>query len=356
MQNTILLMQRELKVEKGENVRMLAVLRDKPEWLAAVQATRAEAASVEERLKQEQKKATEHRLNGGGGGGVNETQMEDSTTTTTLEVKAQGLRTQPSNSAGVTVSVLGGEASVADRTAESGASVVVVVSVEHATNGKPMDVVSNNNNNNNGQTTNTTMMTRKRTRSSVASSVVGGGGVGSVEDEEMMLEEENEVAKLCGGGSLKRNRYSVVNSDKSGAALVVVVPRTRGQLQLAEAEKKLEVMEEGEEEPVEVTENGGGGGGVAGEAITELQRDVGDRDHSDPLRLSKGGVVGVLFSNNNNNNNNGNNKLCATPEEEEEEEMENGRRAGVAAETSTEAIKCKLENGSSGGGIELNNV
>lgn len=356
MQNTILLMQRELKVEKGENVRMLAVLRDKPEWLAAVQATRAEAASVEERLKQEQKKATEHRLNGGGGG-VNETQMEDSTTTTTLEVKAQGLRTQPSNSAGVTVSVLGGEASVADRTAESGASVVVVVSVEHATNGKPMDVVSNNNNNNNGQTTtNTTMMTRKRTRSSVASSVVGGGGVGvgSVEDEEMMLEEENEVAKLCGGGSLKRNRYSVVNSDKSGAALVVVVPRTRGQLQLAEAEKKLEVMEEGEEEPVEVTENGGGG--VAGEAITELQRDVGDRDHSDPLRLSKGGVVGVLFSNNNNNNNNnGNNKLCATPEEEEEE-MENGRRAGVAAETSTEAIKCKLENGSSGGGIELNNV
>lgn len=353
MQNTILLMQRELKVEKGENVRMLAVLRDKPEWLAAVQATRAEAASVEERLKQEQKKATEHRLNGGGGGGVNETQMEDSTTTTTLEVKAQGLRTQPSNSAGVTVSVLGGEASVADRTAESGASVVVVVSVEHATNGKPMDVVSNNNNNNNGQTTNTTMMTRKRTRSSVASSVVGGGG--SVEDEEMMLEEENEVAKLCGGGSLKRNRYSVVNSDKSGAALVVVVPRTRGQLQLAEAEKKLEVMEEGEEEPVEVTENGGGGGGVAGEAITELQRDVGDRDHSDPLRLSKGGVVGVLFSNNNNNNN-GNNKLCATPEEEEMEEMENGRRAGVAAETSTEAIKCKLENGSSGGGIELNNV
>lgn len=352
MQNTILLMQRELKVEKGENVRMLAVLRDKPEWLAAVQATRAEAASVEERLKQEQKKATEHRLNGGGGG-VNETQMEDSTTTT-LEVKAQGLRTQPSNSAGVTVSVLGGEASVADRTAESGASVVVVVSVEHATNGKPMDVVSNNNNNNNGQTTTTTsMMTRKRTRSSVASSVVGGGG--SVEDEEMMLEEENEVAKLCGGGSLKRNRYSVVNSDKSGAALVVVVPRTRGQLQLAEAEKKLEVMEEGEEEPVEVTENGGGGGGgaVAGEAITELQRDVGDRDHSDPLRLSKGGVVGVLFSNNNNNNN-GNNKLCATPEEEEE--MENGRRAGVAAETSTEAIKCKLENGSSGGGIELNNV
>lgn len=353
MQNTILLMQRELKVEKGENVRMLAVLRDKPEWLAAVQATRAEAASVEERLKQEQKKATEHRLNGGGGGGVNETQMEDSTTTTTLEVKAQGLRTQPSNSAGVTVSVLGGEASVADRTAESGASVVVVVSVEHATNGKPMDVVSNNNNNNNGQTTTTTtsMMTRKRTRSSVASSVVGGGGggVGSVEDE------ENEVAKLCGGGSLKRNRYSVVNSDKSGAALVVVVPRTRGQLQLAEAEKKLEVMEEGEEEPVEVTENGGGGGGVAGEAITELQRDVGDRDHSDPLRLSKGGVVGVLFSNNNNNNNNnGNNKLCATPEEEEE--MENGRRAGVAAETSTEAIKCKLENGSSGGGIELNNV
>lgn len=325
MQNTILLMQRELKVEKErnqsierDNVRMLSVLRDKPEWLSVVQA----AAAAEERLKQEQQQQQhiEHRLNGDVAdlkGGVVKSEED-----VPMEVE---MRTQQSVGA-VTVSLVDEEEvgvnargeekqkeGEESRTAES-ASEVVDDQPQPATNGKPaavvvQDSVSNNssssNNNNNGQS----MTTRKRTRSSVALSGAGASGEEPVDAQEAPEES----------GGLKRNRYSaIVNSDKSGA------PRTRGQLQ-QEAEKKLESVAEGGEE------NGGGAG--------------------DAVPVNKGGVTAaagaVLFSNNNNNN--GNKLLlsnCGSTEGAAVTPEENGR--------TTESLK--LNGGGVGGGIELNNV
>ena len=239
MQNTILLMQRELKAEKErtqsverENGRMLSVLRDKPEWLAAVQAKQEEAAA-QERLKEEQ---AVRRLNGVGSVCG---QME-------VESASGAEGTEPMDTAQV-------------RTRSGG----VLSGVDDQAEGQ-QQVSGAGGNTNNGQSM---VVTRKRTRSSVAvnsNSVVGGADeIG--EGVEAMSVDEQEVPSVpatnCSAGGGKRNRRSSSISEQMKSA-----PRTRGQLQIESEKAKLEGVKEQEE----VFVAGAGGGVENGQADSEV--------------------------------------------------------------------------------------
>lgn len=365
MQNTILLMQRELKVEKErnqsverENGRMLTVLRDKPEWLAAVQARQEEAAAAlaaADRLKMEQD-GGERRLNGGGcvgGMDVDDQEgeeisgsaepMDTATTTTTQNVEAMALRTRSGG-----VQVEGGS-----RTTATGGGGVddedqVVVGDLVATNGKAeVNNICISGINNNGQSM--MMATRKRTRSSVAvvpsakSVVVANcGEEAALEQEDLMPSVEEEVSTNCGVSVGKRNRYNNSNSDQQQSKSA---PRTRGQLlQMNESEKAVPTkLGDGEEVMMMdggLVENGGGGGGEAGGAA-EVKK-TATSEH-------------VLFCGSNNNNNTSISNNGSSNKEAAEGVDENGTGVAPAPGASVEAMKLKLENGgaAAAGGIDL---
>lgn len=335
---------------------MLTVLRDKPEWLAAVQARQEEATAAlaaAERLKLEQD-GGERRLNGGGCvGGMDVDGQEDeeetsgsaepmdtATTTTTQIVEAMALRTRSGG-----VQVEGGSRTTATGVDDE-EDQVVVGDLVATTNGK----AEVNNScisgiNNNGQSM--TMATRKRTRSSVAvvpsakSVVVANcGEEAAPEQEERMpsVEGEEEVSTNCGLSVGKRNRYNNSNSDQQQSKSA---PRTRGQLlQMNESEKAAPTkLADGEEVMMlddGLVENGdgGGGGGEAGGAA-EVKKSAAS-EH-------------VLFCNNNNtsiSNNGSSNKAAG------EGVDENG--TGIPG-ASVEAMKLKLENGGAAAaeGIDL---
>lgn len=361
MQNTILLMQRELKVEKErnssverENGRMMCVLRDKPEWMAAVEARQAEAIALAaaERLKVEG-----HRVNGVGSGVPGLMDVDDDNDSASAAepmdtITATQQQQQQQNEA-ISLRTRSGGVVVSDRTTAitQDEDCGGVVEGQNVVGGG--DVVVHATNGSNGMN----MATRKRTRSSVAVHSVVGGGVGSEDHpEEATMEvmvEENAIN--CSG---KRNRYSTTTTTVGGAGVVAgattvnsdkSAPRTRGQLQnmMNETNEKLAKLNEvvGEEEGL--VENGSGGG--------------------DELKLKSSEV---LFSSNNNNINNNNNnnhgssnnnsnksdgvdKVVVDPVIAGVETVENGGRTLSLDTTTTSSVvdplKLKLENGSGGG-------
>lgn len=290
MQNTILLMQRELKIEKERN-KNGSDLENGVEY-------RLQGHVQPTSVGQSQEEG--HRVNGGMEVDSDEGDLVGVSASASAEpmdtATNQQLRTR---SGGVGVS------QVSDRTTASdlvdGVSASEVVHAINGSNGQPM------------------MTTRKRTRSSVANS---GNVVVASEDQAQQAGEEEEGANTVNCISGKRNRYSnagaVVAGGSGGGATQVIsdksAPRTRGQLQMMESEKLAKLNEEEEE----VGENGSGGG-------DEMKLKVASSE--------------VLFSNSNNNiinNNNGSNKDAGGVDGE----VENG----------TEAMKLKLENGSNTGG------
>lgn len=283
MQNTILLMQRELKVEKErnqsverDNGRMMAVLKDKPEWLAVVQAEAALAAA--ERVKEEQEQQQENnnrtsvcvedRVNGGsalmvdvGGNSddlvaaddekVEQMEVGDSTSAKTKE-DAQ-VRTRSAGEVKVLlVDCMKSPAGLSP----SSLSPASLAALNHPTGDLAGgDLVANGKES--GGASVAVAAPRKRTRSSVANS--GLQVVTSAESDLVVVDPPVVVTEAnCVG---KRTRRS---SSTSSDHNVKCTPRTRGQLlQITEQEEKRMDVENGEKVVV-VMSNGAGGGGENG--------------------------------------------------------------------------------------------